>query len=243
LQTSNGIPSQAEPRPFEKKNKRKKKKANDAGPDSVDNLPVAAGSLTKNAAPVNQYSPSTPKARQDTCQNSSSLDVQQGPTNQDWLETSLPFAQQLEVIAHRSREWGQDDGSSRFKTWSTYPCGKANAKSDPATSAGRGKYGGYYNSSPGRRRGGGFFHQTTDGLYPGTGSSFAGSSPSSGVPLSSTVPFPNPTPPRYANAFSPSSNDGLREYVGYSYVVNSCGLYDVEMATEHGGGLCHKCSP
>ena len=243
LQTSNGIPSQAEPRPFDKKNKRKKKKANDVGPDSVDNPPVAAGSLTKNAAPVNQYSPSTPKARQDTCQNSSSLDVQQGLTNQDWLETSLPFAQQLEVIAHRSREWGQDDGSSRFKTWSTYPCRKANAKSDPATSAGRGKYGGYYNRSPGRRRDGGFFHQTTDGLYSGAGSSFAASSPSSGVPLSSTVPFPNPAPPRYANAFSPLGNDGLREYVGYFYVVNSCGLCDVEMATEHGGGLCHKCSP
>ena len=243
LQTSNGIPSQAEPRPFEKKNKRKKRKANDAGPDSVDNLPVAAGSLTKNAAPVNQYSLSTPKARQDTCQNSSSLGLQQGPTNQDWLETSLPFAQQLEVIAHRSREWGQDDGSSRFKTWSTYPYGKANAKSDPATSIGRGKYRVYYNCSPGRRRNGGSFRQATDGLYLGAGSGFAGSSPSSGVPLSSTVPFPNPTLPRYANAFSPSGNDGIREYVGYSYVVNPCGLYDVEMAIEHGGGLCHKCSP
>ncbi|OCL05523.1 hypothetical protein AOQ84DRAFT_413302 [Glonium stellatum] len=238
VHTSESTSSKAVSGLSEKKSKRRKVKVNDANHDLFDIPSVSTEPLAIDSVPANQHSPSTLNVGQDTTHIPSSLDIQQRLSDEDWLEASLPFAKQLEAIAQQSRKWSQDNGSSPLSNRGLYQHRKANIDSD-----GRGKSGGYYNRSPGRRRNRGSFRPPTNGLYSGAGSGFAGSSPSSGMPLSSTAPFPNPTPPRYANTFSSPGNDGPKEYLGYSYVVNNCGLYDIEMAAEHGGGLCHKCSP
>jgi hypothetical protein len=65
---------------------------------------------------------------------------------------------------------------------------------------------------------------------------------SNAMPLSSTVPFPDPIAPGFRT--STVAGGRPREYVGYAVPPSAkCGRYDIETATEYGGGICHKCDP
>jgi hypothetical protein len=55
-----------------------------------------------------------------------------------------------------------------------------------------------------------------------------------GFPIDATAPFPAPVPPT-----------GRRENVRYAFAEReaTCGVIDIEQASEWGGGTCNKCEP
>ncbi|OCK83389.1 hypothetical protein K432DRAFT_183191 [Lepidopterella palustris CBS 459.81] len=171
-------------------------------------------------------------------------EVHQGSEYKNWTETSMPFVKQLNEISLQSagRHRDQSEGSTSYQDWYA----RSTADPVPRKSPPRGTYSSYNKYATARRNQRGAFRQAANGLYSGPGSNMNRCTPSNAVPLSSTVPFPNPVPPPYGSnlSFTHSNNGGPTEYLGYSYVVSQpCGNYEVEMATEYGGGICQKCSP
>jgi len=121
-----------------------------------------------------------------------------------------------------------------------------------------GNYPGTFPSnSRGRRNS---FHNRGRGYHPGRGSYRNNYIASTAVPLSRTVPFPDPIPPMPTGPMRPTiRGGGSRDYVGYVIAGEAepktkphveekeeevrCGVIEIEQAVEYGGGFCHKCKP
>jgi hypothetical protein len=70
-----------------------------------------------------------------------------------------------------------------------------------------------------------------NGLYDNFG---RGRGRQAGMPIDATTPFPTPVPP-----------SGRRDYVACTTVKRepTCGVMNIERATEWGGGACNNCEP
>ncbi|KAL1798955.1 hypothetical protein ACET3X_002992 [Alternaria dauci] len=75
-----------------------------------------------------------------------------------------------------------------------------------------------------------------NGLYGGRGNA--------GVPIDATAPFPNPIPPQGRPDQSLAYGAPPFDYSGYTIGKESCGLVNITVATERGGGEpCNACAP
>ncbi|CAN9099476.1 hypothetical protein AA0119_g10235 [Alternaria tenuissima] len=75
-----------------------------------------------------------------------------------------------------------------------------------------------------------------NGLYGGRGSA--------GVPIDATAPFPNPVPPQGRPDQGQTYGAHPFDYSGYTIGNESCGLVNITVATERGGGEpCNACAP
>ncbi|KAF1936648.1 hypothetical protein EJ02DRAFT_459372 [Clathrospora elynae] len=76
-----------------------------------------------------------------------------------------------------------------------------------------------------------------NGLYGGRGNA-------AGVPIDATAPPPNPTPPQGRQDQAQTYGTVPVDYSGYTIGKESCGLVNITVATERGGGEpCNACAP